>query len=64
MTGCNVFCVSGFPRAGHGLLFWPFEGSSKVSSGIVKWYRSSFRTDFDSFETNPACPAPEGPNEP
>ena len=34
----------------QGLLLWLFKGVSKVSSGTVQWYRSSYGTDFDNAE--------------
>ena len=42
-------------RQGHllikqGLLFWLSKEGFKVSSGTVKWYRSSYGTDFDDPE--------------
>ena len=35
---------------GQGQLFWLFEAGFKVSSGTVKWYRSSYGTDFENSE--------------
>ena len=33
------------------MLFWLFKGGFKVSSGIVKWYRTNYGIDFGSVET-------------
>ena len=34
----------------QGLLFWLLKGGFRVSSGTVKWYISSYATDFDNSE--------------
>ena len=43
--------------------FGCFNGAFKVRSGTVKWYRSSYGTDFDNSEIALPAQEPGDPNE-